>query len=188
MIGRMLAGSPARPERRDLPDLAACAVLARSGRRDRAPTGRGHFVPPVSSIGARPWAAGAVLPSGSGAAGLLVDGDVEQGEVVLRKCYACDTVGPGECALTGRILFGVVGRAAARRGFHVLRGRSSGWRCRLPRMDRGRSGCLSQFARGLRARQRDHVRRVAGSKRARRYDRVSRGGAGTPCRGVRQCA
>ena len=49
----------------------------------------------------------------SGAAGMLAAGDVEQGEVVFQKCYACHSVVPGETGLTGPNLFGVVGRAVA---------------------------------------------------------------------------
>ena len=44
---------------------------------------------------------------------MLRAGDVEQGEVVFQKCYACHSVVPGETGLTGPNLFGVVGRAVA---------------------------------------------------------------------------
>ena len=47
------------------------------------------------------------------AAGMLRAGDVEQGEVVIHKCYACHSVVPGESGLTSPNLFGVVGRAVA---------------------------------------------------------------------------
>jgi cytochrome c2 len=47
------------------------------------------------------------------AAGALGASDVEQGEVVFQKCYACHSVVPGETGLTGPNLFGVVGRAVA---------------------------------------------------------------------------
>jgi cytochrome c2 len=47
------------------------------------------------------------------AAGMLAAADVEQGEVVFQKCYACHSVVPGETGLTGPNLFGVVGRAVA---------------------------------------------------------------------------
>jgi cytochrome c2 len=46
-------------------------------------------------------------------AGVLRAGDVELGEVVFQKCYACHSVVPGETGLTGPNLFGVVGRAVA---------------------------------------------------------------------------
>jgi cytochrome c len=51
--------------------------------------------------------------AGVPAAGMLRAGDVEQGEVVFQKCYACHSVLPGETGLTGPNLFGVVGRAVA---------------------------------------------------------------------------
>jgi cytochrome c2 len=62
--------------------------------------------------------AGAVLAGLCGAVGVLgggalAAGDVEQGEVVFQKCYACHSVVPGETGLTGPNLFGVVGRAVA---------------------------------------------------------------------------
>jgi cytochrome c len=46
-------------------------------------------------------------------AGTQAAGDVERGEVVFKKCYACHSVTPGENGLTGPNLFGVVGRAVA---------------------------------------------------------------------------
>lgn len=46
-------------------------------------------------------------------AGMLKAGDVEQGEVVFQKCYACHSVVPGETGLTGPNLFDVVGRVVA---------------------------------------------------------------------------
>ena len=48
-----------------------------------------------------------------GAAGGLAAGEVERGEVIFRKCYACHSVVPGETGLTGPNLSGVVGRAVA---------------------------------------------------------------------------
>ena len=57
--------------------------------------------------------AGVVLAGVCGAAGSLAAGDVERGEVVFKKCYACHSVVPGETGLTGPNLFGVVGRAVA---------------------------------------------------------------------------
>jgi cytochrome c2 len=54
-----------------------------------------------------------VLASLCGAAGALAAGDVEPGEVVFKKCYACHSVVPGETGLTGPNLSGVVGRAVA---------------------------------------------------------------------------
>ena len=54
-----------------------------------------------------------MLASLCGAAGVLAAGDVEQGEVVFQRCYACHSVVPGETGLTGPNLFGVVGRAVA---------------------------------------------------------------------------
>ncbi len=47
------------------------------------------------------------------AGGVFAAGDVERGEVVFQKCYACHSVVPGETGLTGPNLFGVVGRAVA---------------------------------------------------------------------------
>jgi cytochrome c len=47
------------------------------------------------------------------AAGALAAGDVERGEVIFKKCYACHSVVPGETGLTGPNLSGVVGRAVA---------------------------------------------------------------------------
>lgn len=47
------------------------------------------------------------------AAGTPKAGDIERGEVVFQKCYACHSVLPGETGLTGPNLFGVVGRAVA---------------------------------------------------------------------------
>jgi cytochrome c len=72
----------------------------------------------VSSIRATPLPPGAALASLCGAAGVLAAGmlragDMEQGEVVFQKCYACHSVVPGETGLTGPNLFGVVGRAVA---------------------------------------------------------------------------
>jgi cytochrome c2 len=57
--------------------------------------------------------AGALLLPLCGVAGALVAGDVERGEVIFKKCYACHSVVPGETGLTGPNLFGVVGRAVA---------------------------------------------------------------------------
>ena len=54
-----------------------------------------------------------MLASLCGAAGVLAAGDVEQGEVVFQRCYACHSVVPGETGLTGPNLSGVVGRAVA---------------------------------------------------------------------------
>ena len=72
----------------------------------------------MSSIRATSLPAGAVLAGLYGAAGVLASileaADVEQGEVVFQKCYACHSVVPGETGLTGPNLFGVVGRAVAR--------------------------------------------------------------------------
>ncbi|MGH6901919.1 MAG: c-type cytochrome [Geminicoccaceae bacterium] len=57
--------------------------------------------------------AGVALLSLCGAAGTLAAADVERGEVIFKKCYACHSVLPGETGLTGPNLFGVVGRAVA---------------------------------------------------------------------------
>jgi cytochrome c len=54
--------------------------------------------------------AGVALISLCGAAAA---GDVERGEVIFQKCYACHSVVPGEAGLTGPNLSGVVGRAVA---------------------------------------------------------------------------
>jgi cytochrome c2 len=141
----------------------------------------------VNSIRATPRAAGEVLPSGSGAAGLLAEGELEQGEVVVQKCYACDPAVPGENGLTGRNLFGAVGE----------RSRAADLACSAPlvplpaqRYRVWTEAALDAYLSSPEdfARERHHVRRAAGSKRARRHDRVSRAGAGSSCRGVRQCA
>jgi len=58
-------------------------------------------------------AAGVALSSLGGAFGALAAGDVERGEVIFKKCYACHSVVPGENELTGPNLSGVVGRAVA---------------------------------------------------------------------------
>jgi cytochrome c len=57
--------------------------------------------------------AGVALLSLCGAAGTLAAADVERGEVIFKKCYACHSVMPGETGLTGPNLSGVVGRAVA---------------------------------------------------------------------------
>jgi len=57
--------------------------------------------------------AGVVLGCVCGTAGKVAAGEVERGEVVFKKCYACHSVVPGETGLTGPNLFGVVGRAVA---------------------------------------------------------------------------
>jgi cytochrome c len=57
--------------------------------------------------------AGAALLSLCGAAGTCAAADVERGEVIFKKCYACHSVMPGETGPTGPNLFGVVGRAVA---------------------------------------------------------------------------
>jgi cytochrome c len=48
-----------------------------------------------------------------GVTGAPAAGDVERGEVIFKKCYACHSVVPGETGLTGPNLSGVVGRAVA---------------------------------------------------------------------------
>jgi cytochrome c len=57
--------------------------------------------------------AGVLLSGVSSAAGTLGAADVERGEVVFKKCYACHSVVPGETGLTGPNLFGMIGRAVA---------------------------------------------------------------------------
>lgn len=58
-------------------------------------------------------AAGVALLSLCGALGARAAGDVERGEVIFKKCYACHSVVPGETGLAGPNLSGVVGRAVA---------------------------------------------------------------------------
>jgi cytochrome c len=57
--------------------------------------------------------AGGALIRLCGAAAALAADDVERGEVIFKKCYACHSVVPGETGLTGPNLSGVVGRAVA---------------------------------------------------------------------------
>jgi cytochrome c2 len=72
----------------------------------------------VNSSPAIPLAVSTALASLCGAAGMLAAGapgagDVEQGEIVFQKCYACHSVVPGEGGLEGPNLSGVVGRIVA---------------------------------------------------------------------------
>jgi cytochrome c len=72
----------------------------------------------VSSGAAILLPAGAALASLCGAAAMVSAGapgagDVERGEIVFQKCYACHSVVPGEGGLEGPNLSAVVGRTVA---------------------------------------------------------------------------
>lgn len=57
--------------------------------------------------------AGVVLCGWCAAAGALMAGEREPGEVIFDRCYACHSVRPDETGLTGPNLHGVLGRAVA---------------------------------------------------------------------------